>query len=62
MKIVAQGDTVSNPSAGETTMTITPTNATVDNSACSYFFFAESGSWGSEQDDLKIRGASITTT
>jgi hypothetical protein len=41
---------------------ITTAKAGVDNSTRSYFFLAESGSWASEQDDLKIRGISITTT
>lgn len=61
VKIVASGSTTASPASGEDDLSITTTNATVDNSACSYFFYAESGSWGSEQDALKIRGVSITT-
>ncbi len=62
--IVANGNTTSVAAAlaGETELSITPTNAVVDNSTCSYFLFAESGSWGSERTNLKIRGFSITTT
>lgn len=59
--IVAQGDSVADPSSGEDAMDITVSNATVDNEACAYFFIAEAGSWASETDDLKIRGVSITT-
>ncbi len=62
VKIVAQGDSVSGAASGEKAMTITPANAVVDNSTCSYFFFAESGGWASETDNLKIRGASIRTS
>ncbi len=62
VKIVANGSSTAAPASGEASLSITPTNAVVDNSACSYFVFAESGSWGSERDNLKIRGASITTT
>jgi hypothetical protein len=60
-KIVAQGDSVAAPATGEDVMSITTTNATVDNESCSYFFIAESSSWASELDALKIRGVSITT-
>ncbi len=62
VKIVASGDSVAAPGSGQSTMSITSSNAVVDNSACSYFFIAESGSWVAASDDLKIRGVSITTT
>lgn len=60
-KIVAQGDTLSAPASGTDTMTLTATNATIDNSACSYYFIAEGSNWASETDDLKVRGVSIVT-
>ena len=59
VEFVAQGDTVASPSSGQVDLTITPTQSVVDNSRCSYFAFAESGSWASVRDDLKIRGVSI---
>ena len=62
VKIVASGDSVAAPASGQSAMAITTTNAIVDNSVCNYFFIAESGSWTSATDDLKIRGVSITTT
>jgi hypothetical protein len=62
VKVVASGSSTASPASGEDDLVITTQNATVDNSACNYFFIAESGSWGSEKDDLKIRGVSITTT
>lgn len=61
VKIVASGDSVAAPASGQDSMSITMSNAVVDNSECSYFFLAESGSWASELDNLKIRGVSITT-
>lgn len=62
VKIVANGSSTADPTSGEATLSITTSNATVDNSVCSYFFIAESGGWASEMDQLKIRGASITTS
>ncbi len=62
VKIVANGGSTAAPASGQDDMAITTINATVDNSTCSYFFYASSGSWASETDDLKIRGVSITTT
>ncbi|MEP4648844.1 MAG: hypothetical protein ABJ314_01560, partial [Ilumatobacter sp.] len=61
VKIVANGNSTAAPSSGQDQLAITTANATVDNSVCSYFFMAESGSWASVTDDLKIRGVSITT-
>ena len=61
VKIVASGSSTASPTSGQDVLSITTQNATVDNSACSYFFYAESGSWGSEREALKVRGASITT-
>ena len=62
IKIVASGSSTASPASGEAALSITTSNAVVDNSECSYFFVAESGSWPSEADALKIRGVSITTT
>lgn len=59
--IVASGDSTANPSSGQDSLSITPINAVVDNSTCSYFFIAESGSWVSEGKGLQIFGVSITT-
>ncbi|MFK7918152.1 MAG: hypothetical protein AB8G14_08760 [Ilumatobacter sp.] len=61
VKIVANGGSTAAPATGEAAMSITSSNAVVDNSACSYFFIAESGSWDSVTDQMKIRGVSITT-
>ena len=61
VKIVANGSSTAAPASGGANLSITPTNAVVDNSTCSYFFFVESGSWGSERANLKIRGFSVTT-
>ena len=60
--IVATGDSAADPSSGRDDMSITPSNAVVDNSTCSYFFIAESGSWASEGKSLQIFGVSITTS
>ncbi|BAN02169.1 hypothetical protein [Ilumatobacter coccineus] len=60
-KIVAQGDTLSAPASGTDAMDLTTTNATVDNSTCSYYFIAEGSNWATETDDLRVRGVSITT-
>ncbi len=60
--IVATGDSTANPLSGQDSLSITTSNALVDNSTCSYFFIAESGSWVSEGKSLQIFGASITTS
>lgn len=60
--VVAQGDTTTGAAAGQKALTVDPNRSVVDNGRCSYFFIAESGSWLSETDKLKIRGATITTT
>lgn len=64
VKIVASGSSTSpsDVANGSSNMSISTSNAVVDNSACSYFFIAESGSWAREGDALKIQGVSITTS
>lgn len=59
--IVATGGSTAAPSSGQDVLSITTSNAVVDNSRCSYFFYAGSGNWGTEQENLKIIGVSITT-
>lgn len=62
VKIVASGSTTGLSGTDTTPLSITTSNATIDNTTCSYFVVAESGSWGSEGAALKIRGFSITTS